>query len=262
MRPLRLALEFSKIDLALTERGIASTVVVFGSSRVISPEQAEEALNRARDDAALNLAKQQKHLSAWYQEARNFGRIVSERGGALATDGMRQNVIVTGTGRASWRPPIAAQPMLARRASGSTSCCRTTRSRIASRRQTLLSAFTILASVRCISLCALMRARDIPRRPWHDGRVVRDPHAQADAQVRVDACYPVFSGLLADDHQFRGACGAWNDRSSGPAMPSALRALAMARGDLPAAKSRKILWTTVASASFTCRSPRWPSTNV
>ena len=46
MRPLRLALEFSKIDLALTERGIASTVVVFGSSRVISPEQAEEALNR------------------------------------------------------------------------------------------------------------------------------------------------------------------------------------------------------------------------
>jgi hypothetical protein len=37
MRPLRLALEFSKIDLALTERGIASTIVVFGSSRVISP---------------------------------------------------------------------------------------------------------------------------------------------------------------------------------------------------------------------------------
>jgi uncharacterized protein (TIGR00730 family) len=97
-RPLRLALEFSKIDLVLTERGIASTVVVFGSSRVISPEQAEEALNRARDDAALNLAKQQKHLSAWYQEARNFGRIVSERGGALATDGTRQNVIVTGGG--------------------------------------------------------------------------------------------------------------------------------------------------------------------
>jgi hypothetical protein len=98
MRPLRLALEFSKIDLALTERGIASTIVVFGSSRVISPEQAEEALNRARDDAALNLAKQQKYLSAWYQEARNFGRIVSERGGALATEGMRQNVIVTGGG--------------------------------------------------------------------------------------------------------------------------------------------------------------------
>jgi uncharacterized protein (TIGR00730 family) len=72
--------------------------VVFGSSRLISPEEAEEAVNRARDATALNLAKQQRHLSTWYQEARNFGRIVSERGGALATDGMRQNVIVTGGG--------------------------------------------------------------------------------------------------------------------------------------------------------------------
>jgi uncharacterized protein (TIGR00730 family) len=98
MRPLRLALEFSKADLALTEKGIASTVVVAGSSRIISPEQAEEALNCARDPAALTRAKQQKHLSAWYQEARAFGRIVSERGGALATDGVRQNVIVTGGG--------------------------------------------------------------------------------------------------------------------------------------------------------------------
>jgi hypothetical protein len=98
MRPLRLALEFSKIDLALTEKGIASTVVVFGSSRIMSPEQAEEALSRATDAAALSLAKQQQRLSAWYQEARNFGRIVSERGGALAADGMRQSVIVTGGG--------------------------------------------------------------------------------------------------------------------------------------------------------------------
>jgi uncharacterized protein (TIGR00730 family) len=98
MRPLRLALEFSKVDLALKERGIASTVVVWGSHRIISPEQAEEALGRARSPVALKAAKQQKQLSTWYQEARNFGRIVSERGGALATDGTRQNVIVTGGG--------------------------------------------------------------------------------------------------------------------------------------------------------------------
>jgi len=98
MRSIRLALEFSKVDLALKEKGIASTVVVWGSHRIISPEQAEEALSRARDEAALKAAKQQKHLSAWYQEARNFGRIVSECGGACATDGMCQNVIVTGGG--------------------------------------------------------------------------------------------------------------------------------------------------------------------
>lgn len=98
MRPLRLALEFSKADLALIEKGITSTIVVFGSSRILSPEQAEEALRHAHDPAALKRAKQQRQLSAWYQEAREFGRIVSERGGALAADGPRQNVIVTGGG--------------------------------------------------------------------------------------------------------------------------------------------------------------------
>jgi uncharacterized protein (TIGR00730 family) len=98
MRALRLALEFSKADLALTEKGIVSTVVVFGSSRILSPEQVEEVLSRANDPAAGRRAKQQQELSHWYQEARKFARIVSERGGALATDGTRQNVIVTGGG--------------------------------------------------------------------------------------------------------------------------------------------------------------------
>ena len=56
MRPLRLALEFSKIDLALKERGITSTVVVFGSHRIVSPDQAEEGLKRARSAAAFALA--------------------------------------------------------------------------------------------------------------------------------------------------------------------------------------------------------------
>jgi uncharacterized protein (TIGR00730 family) len=96
MRPLRLALEFSKVERALTAMGIISTVVVFGSHRVPSPEQAEAALKLAKGGEAL--AKQQQRLSLWYQEARKFGRIVSERGGALTADGPRQNVIVTGGG--------------------------------------------------------------------------------------------------------------------------------------------------------------------
>jgi uncharacterized protein (TIGR00730 family) len=98
MRPTRLALEFSRVDLALNERGITSTVAVFGSHRIVSPEQANEDLNRACDAASESLAKQKKCLSIWYQEARHFGRIVSERGGALARQGMRRNVIVTGAG--------------------------------------------------------------------------------------------------------------------------------------------------------------------
>ena len=80
MRALRLALEFSKADLALTEQGIASTVVVFGSSRILSPEQVEEALSRAHEPPTRKRAKQAEELSHWYQEAREFARIV--RGGA------------------------------------------------------------------------------------------------------------------------------------------------------------------------------------
>jgi len=99
LRPLRLALEFNKVDLVLTDMGIKSTVVVFGSSRILSPEQAEEKLRAAPDEEALNMAERQKGLSAWYQEARNFGRIVSERGSSLVPGTeVHENVIVTGGG--------------------------------------------------------------------------------------------------------------------------------------------------------------------
>ncbi|MFD0987960.1 LOG family protein [Methyloligella solikamskensis] len=98
MRPLRLALEFSKADLALQKQGIASTVVVFGSHRVLSPEQAEEALKAAQDEASRKRAEHKKRMSVWYEEARHFALIVSERGGALAIEGDRHNVIATGAG--------------------------------------------------------------------------------------------------------------------------------------------------------------------
>ena len=98
MRPLRLALEFAKVDLALTEKGIASTVVFFGSHLILSPEDAEVAISLAHDQASLARAERQRALSAWYAEARRFGKIVSERAGALAADGPRHNVLVTGGG--------------------------------------------------------------------------------------------------------------------------------------------------------------------
>ena len=99
LRPLRLALEFNKVDLLLTDRGIKSTVVVFGSSRILSPEQAEAKVRATHGKAALQMAERQRGLSAWYKEAQCFGRIVSERGGSLAPEkGEHENVIVTGGG--------------------------------------------------------------------------------------------------------------------------------------------------------------------
>ena len=99
LRPLRLALEFNKVDLVLTDRGIKSTVVVFGSSRILSPEQAEAKASATHGKEALQMAERQRGLSAWYQEAQSFGRIVSERGGSLSPEkGQHENVIVTGGG--------------------------------------------------------------------------------------------------------------------------------------------------------------------
>lgn len=99
MRDLRFAMEYGKPELLLRDKGIRSTVVVFGSARIPSPEAAEEMLRSARDDAETERAKVRIRLSGWYDEARRFGRLVSERGGALVTGKkFRDNVIATGGG--------------------------------------------------------------------------------------------------------------------------------------------------------------------
>ena len=79
MRGLRFLLEYAKAEEALRAWGVRSTVVVFGSARI-----AENGPGRH---------------AGWYAAAREFGRIVSERGGAiLQNGGPRDNVIATGGG--------------------------------------------------------------------------------------------------------------------------------------------------------------------
>jgi len=99
LRAIRFALEYEKPELALRAAGIRSTVIVFGSARIPAPEQAETMLRDARGKEAVARAKKRAALSPWYTEARAFGRLVSERGGALAGDAKgRDNVIATGGG--------------------------------------------------------------------------------------------------------------------------------------------------------------------
>lgn len=99
MRASRLALEFAKVELGLTDWGVKSTVVVFGSSRAVAPEEAERRLEAAKDPRQIDRARKLKQLARWYDEARTFGRIVSERGGALSSGREpRENVVTTGGG--------------------------------------------------------------------------------------------------------------------------------------------------------------------
>ena len=84
MQGVRFLLEFAKADERLREWGVRSTIVVLGSARIHEPN------GDARGAAGM---------THWYDESRRFGRIVSERGGALAPiDGQRNNVIATGGG--------------------------------------------------------------------------------------------------------------------------------------------------------------------
>jgi len=79
MRGARFYLEYSKAELILKQHKVLSTIVVFGSARI-------------REDGPGKQAY-------WYQEARTFGRIASERGGAVhAPEKACENVIATGGG--------------------------------------------------------------------------------------------------------------------------------------------------------------------
>lgn len=95
MRGHRLALEYERTELGLTDQKIRSTVVVFGSARATPPPEGTKTSGEPNADTGSEL----NHLSRWYQEAREFARIVSERGGALTpVGGLHDNVIATGGG--------------------------------------------------------------------------------------------------------------------------------------------------------------------
>lgn len=84
LRPVRLQLELLKPQLILDERGIESTVVMFGGARIPAPERKEGA-------KTPYLAE----LSHYYEEARKFAHAMTER--SLKTYG-RELVVCTGGG--------------------------------------------------------------------------------------------------------------------------------------------------------------------
>lgn len=106
LRGLRLQLELLKPESYLRHHHINSTVVVFGSARIISPEKAklalvslEQQIQSTPDDDKLNsailLARRNLHQSKYYEEARRFAQIVSKR---FQEEGRRDFVVVTGGG--------------------------------------------------------------------------------------------------------------------------------------------------------------------
>ena len=88
MRPVRMQLELLKPELVQNEQGIESTVVIFGSARIVPPDVAQRMVgdaSSAGDEAALAIAQQHLAMSRYYEEARRFGALVTEKSRDLET---------------------------------------------------------------------------------------------------------------------------------------------------------------------------------
>ena len=105
LRPVRLQLELLKTEMALSENGITSTVVVFGSARIWSQEESGVRLGALQKlvrknpknlilKARLATAKKLVPAAKYYEEARKLARLVSEQGSL----GGNKLIIVTGGG--------------------------------------------------------------------------------------------------------------------------------------------------------------------
>ena len=98
-RGLRMQLEMLKPDLEQQRLGIESTIVVFGSARFVSAEQASQILKKAQasgDTKAIERAQRQVDNAAYYEQAREFARLVARHSKRCAPD--QQIFICTGGG--------------------------------------------------------------------------------------------------------------------------------------------------------------------
>jgi len=105
-RAARLQLELLKTEIGLRHAGVRSTIVVFGGTRIIEPSEARRRLHLAETKMrrhpqepalrrAVRIARSVEEKSVFYDEAREFARLVSTES---QIRGNSEYVIVTGGG--------------------------------------------------------------------------------------------------------------------------------------------------------------------
>jgi uncharacterized protein (TIGR00730 family) len=99
LRPVRMQLELLKPEMIQREEGIESTIVVFGSARILPADVSQARLQEAQAlpdgpirDQAVRAAQRQVDMSRFYEEARAFASLVTENSAQL------QNPIYVVTG--------------------------------------------------------------------------------------------------------------------------------------------------------------------
>ena len=97
LRPVRVQLELLKPELVQGEQGVESTVVIFGSARIVAPDVAARELEAARaagDARGMRAAETRVAMARYYEQARRFSAIVTTRSASLS----KPLFVVTGGG--------------------------------------------------------------------------------------------------------------------------------------------------------------------
>ncbi len=88
LRPVRMQLELLKPEMVQSEQGIESTIVVFGSARIVPADVAQRRLAEAmagKNAEAIRIAERHVAMSRYYEEARRFAALVTLKSEQLAT---------------------------------------------------------------------------------------------------------------------------------------------------------------------------------
>jgi uncharacterized protein (TIGR00730 family) len=98
LRPVRFQLELLKPEMLLDEARVGSTMVMYGSARIPSPEEAPGVVEAAKEGSEFEqkVAERLAEKAKYYDEAYKLARMVSEK--AIIENGKRQFVVTTGGG--------------------------------------------------------------------------------------------------------------------------------------------------------------------
>ncbi|MDO9002306.1 MAG: TIGR00730 family Rossman fold protein [Aquabacterium sp.] len=92
LRPVRMQLELLKPEMVQREEGIKSTIVMFGSARILPADEAQARLTEAEAlpdgserEVAVRQARRHLDMSNYYEEARKFATLVTVNSAQLQT---------------------------------------------------------------------------------------------------------------------------------------------------------------------------------
>lgn len=96
LRPVRFQLELLKPEMVLEEARVGSTLVMYGSARIPSPEGIDDVFAKAKTPDEKKIAEKLAEKSRYYVEAQKLAKMVGER--AIIEDGKKQFVVCSGGG--------------------------------------------------------------------------------------------------------------------------------------------------------------------